>query len=98
MISLQSHDRLGRSSARPDVLASLPDIEERAAIARRWEASAAAPSGVRRGIRREAPRHVRQMRHEERVSMAVAPVVDALSLGDGDDLAGLRAFAARMLS
>jgi len=98
MISLQSHDRMGRSSVRPDISEILPGIDERAAIARRWAASTPAVNGVRRTTNGEMPRPMTRARAEDRVATIVAPVIDALSLGAGDDIAGLRAFAARMLS
>jgi hypothetical protein len=95
MISLRQHDRVGRSRA-PDPASLLPSLEERAAIARGWAASTPMPGGTRRQI----PRRPHPATQSSQLATAVAAVVDPVleTAGVEDcDVAGLRAFAERML-
>lgn len=95
MISLRQHDRVGRSRA-PDPLGALPSIEERAAIARGWAASRQPPAGIGRTLRSATPPRALRHQIDGAVSAVVDPVLERMELEDCD-IAGVRAFAERML-
>jgi len=95
MISLQQHDRVGRSRS-PDTASPLPCLEERAAIARAWAASVPMPGGTRRQTQRRPHPAMLQGQLASAVAAVVDPVLATAGVEDCDE-AGLRAFAERML-